>query len=987
MKFVFTICTLLSLFTVFAQDKNTGSIQGKVIDGITGETIPGVIVELIPNSTKTSSDLDGKYNFNKLQKGTYSIKVIYTEFPTQIITEIPVNPNEVTSIDVTMKDTTGAAQVDEVVITARRNYESVNVLLLQQKNAASVSDGISAETIKRTPDKTTSDVLKRVSGASIQENKFAVIRGLNDRYNAAFLNGAPLPSTESDRKAFSFDIFPANMLENLVITKTATPDQPAEFAGGIIQITTKGIPDKKFFTVAGGAGYNTITTFKPRQSYKGGKTDWIGIDDGSRKLSGEVPSYENYPLNINDQAALAQKFTTSWGSEEGKFNPNFNFQVAMGANPKLFNKEFGVISSITYNRTFNYNETVRKSYTNSPDGETASQVDTEYLDKNNSEQTLAGVMLNFTMKLNENNSIGFKNLLSVNSDDRYINRTGSTNPLESNPTLLRSNARWFTSNTIYTGQLNGEHLLPKTKLRINWLASTSSIKRSIPSLNRSIYTRLQSINDPSDPNPLDTQYVANISFTNVGPSYGGGMFFSETKENSTNARLDVTYPTTLFGKIKSEIKIGAFTQFRNRDFAARQLGYTRYGIVGGNIDFKQSLLYLPEDEIFAAENMGLLQAPQGGMNGVGGFKLTDGTKFSDAYQAQSQLNAGYLMLDNRFGSQFRLVWGARAEAFNQKLQALKDDNSKLEINTNKLDILPSANLIFSATKKANVRLSYSQTINRPEYRELAPFAFYDFNTNFVVSGNDSLLRAKINNLDLRYEFFAGRGQIISATAFYKHFTNPIEQISRADVTSEISYKNVPTGENYGVEFEIRTLLSSALKLDTSSFFDNLTVYSNLSIIRSVVDVRDVVGSLSDTRPLQGQSPYVFNAGLQYQNREYNWGASLNLNRVGPRIFIVGNQNEPDLWENSRTFLDFQISKTFWGNKAEFKINCQNILAQKQEFYQNSGAEVREKGFNSFFNSVFVGDKNNRTGLDAKTDDVVWSTKFGRSISASLSVRF
>lgn len=988
MKVIVTLILLFSVTAFYGQNKTTGSIQGKILDGTTGETIPFAEVELLPANRKTSSDMDGIYQFEQLSKGTYAVRISYMGFPDMTITEIEVLPGEVALIDVTMQDTVKkSTDIDEFVVTAKRNRESVTDFLLDRKKAPNVSDGIPAEMIKRTPDKSAGDVLKRVSGASIQDNKFAVIRGLNDRYNAAFINGAPLPSSESDRKAFSFDIFPANMLDNLIISKTATPDQPAEFAGGIIQINTKSIPEKEFYSLSIGGGYNTITTFKTQQSYDGGKTDWLGIDDGSRKLPSEIPAFGSYPININDQAKLAQQFTTSWGLIDKKFSPNYNLQFAMGLKPKVFDRELGIITSLTYSRSFSYTETVRRGYTNSNEpGAQPSQIDYDYLDKNNSEQVLAGALANFTYKWNENNSFGFKNLYSINSDDRLINRTGEVNPLESNPTLLRSNARWFTSNNIYTGQLNGEHLIRKSRLRIEWLAAYSNIVRSVPSLNRSIYTRLKNINDPNDPNPLDTVYTANISYTNVGPSYGGGMFFSENRENSKSFKTDLTYPTVLFSKIPTEIKAGGLAQIRQRDFEARQLGYTRYGIQGGNITFKESLLYLPEDQIFAPENMGLLQEPEGGNNGIGGFKLTDGTKYSDSYKAQSQLYAAYMMFDHRFENDMRLVWGVRMEHFTQQLDAKKADNSDLNLKTQKLDFLPSLNYIYSITKKQNLRFSYSQTLNRPEYRELAPFAFFDFTTNFVVSGNDSLQRAKIQNLDLRYEVFQGRGQLISATVFYKHFTNPIEQISRPDVTSEISYKNVSSAQNYGIELEARSLISSIVKSDTGTFFDKLTVYTNLAVIRSLVDVSDVIGATDNTRPLQGQSPYVFNAGLYYNNPRYNWGLSVSVNKVGSRIAIVGNVNEPDLWENSRTFLDIQLSKSFWNNRAELKLNAQNILAQKQEFYQNVTTADDVKGVNGFFNTLFVGDKNNRSGLNS-TDDIVWSTRLGATFSASLSIRF
>lgn len=987
MKLFLSVVSLLIAGFAFSQDKSTGVIQGKVIDSETGEGLPSAQIELVEQSKKILSDIEGIYNFDKLEKGTYTVKIVYPGFPSQVVNGIQVKSGEVTSIDVVMAPPTEDS-IGEVVITAKRITDTDQGVVLVQKNAIGVSDVMSSQSIQRSTASNTSDVLKMVSGASIQDNKFAIIRGLNDRYNAAFLNGSPLPSSESDRKAFSFDMFPANMLENLTITKSATPDQPAEFAGGLIQINTKSIPEKNFFSFQVGTGINTITTFKDRTSYKGGKMDWLGIDDGSRKIPSAVAPFGQYPLNIHEQAKVAQQVSTNWATTESKFLPNLSLQASGGFNKKFGKREFGMIAALTYSRSFSYNETVRNSYLNSTDPASTqtTQMENDYLDKNNVTNLLAGALANFAFKINERNTINFKNIYSINSSDKLINRTGAINASESNPIMIRSNARWFTSDRVYSGQLEGQHGLRAEGFKLNWLAGYSNVNRTIPNLSRSVYTRNKDFIDPSNPDPRDTMYTANISSTNVGPAYGGGMFFSENKESSVNGRLDLSYATDLFGKFKSEFKIGVYNQTRTRKFAARQLGFTKYGVSGGNIEFDQNLLYLPEDQIFASQNMGLLEPAANGNPGKGGFKLTDGTKPSDQYDAQSMLNAAYVQLDNRFG-RFRFIYGVRLEYFQQELTALRDNLSELKISTKKLDVLPSINAIFEANRRTNIRLSYSQTLNRPEYRELAPFAFYDFTTNFVVSGNDSLKRALIHNLDLRYETFPGRGQLFSATIFYKNFINPIEQKSRPDVVGEISFQNVPSATNYGLELEARSLISTIFGLDTSSFFDDLTVYSNLSIIRSQVDVSTVVGSVANSRPLQGQSPYVFNAGIRYDNVRNQWGVSLNINRVGQRIYIVGNVNEPDLWEQARTFLDLQITKSFMKGRAQFKLNIQNILAQNQVFYQNSStARSTVKGANVFFNTIFVGDKNNNNGFDKNIDQQVWKTNFGRTFSASLSFR-
>ena len=971
---VFLFCILIQ--NAFSQSPKTGYIEGKVvegtvkdfIDGTTGEIVPGAKIIIDGTEYRAISDFDGNYYIRGIEFGTYSITISSPGHITKILTDVVVSSTDVQLINISLEPI--STTITEVVIKVKVNKSDDIGTLNVKKNSANSSDVISAQAISKTPDRTTSDVLKRVSGASIQDNKFAIIRGLNDRYNAAYLNDGPLPSSESDRKAFSFDIFPANMLDNIVIVKTATPDLPAEFAGGIIQINTKSIPAKNFQTLSIGGGYNTITTFKDQVTYKGGKTDWLGIDDGTRKLASTIPGAKDFPINTHEQAELAKRTTSNWGLENKQFAPNLNMQYSLGLNTKFFKKELGIIAALSYNRSNNYNQTIRRSY-NGSGLDSSTQIDFDYLDKVYSTQILAGSIANFTLKLNDKNKLGFKNLYSVNSDDRVISRSGESNP-GFDPIEVKSNVTWFTGSNIYSGQFNGDHLFKNEKVKFNWVGSFSNIQRTIPSIKRSIYNRSK--------NGIDTNYVSNV--TNfVSADYGGGIFTSLNKENIAAIKGDLTYTFKTFFNVKSDLKIGGLYQKRNRDFTSRMLGYTQYKPKGNF--FNDSLLYLDQNSIFSQENMGVTES------GKGGFKLTDATKPSDAsYQANSSITAGFLMLDNKYNNFLRLVWGVRAEYFTQNLNAIRNDKSPLVVDVKELDFLPSINSIFSINKRQNIRLSYSHTLNRPEYRELAPFAFYDFNTQFVLSGNDSLQTAKIKNIDLRYEWFPSKGQLLSGTLFYKDFTNPIEIITRPDVDKESTYKNVSKAINYGVELEFRTIIGSLINSDSSSFLNNLSLYSNLAIIRSVVDVSSVVGSAYKTRPLQGQSPYVFNAGLTYFDENLDMSFSANVIRVGDRIAILGNILEPDIWEKSRTFIDFQIAKSFLNKRLDVKLNFQNILSQNQIFYQNNYFDNEVvSGFKGGVNTILMGDKRDRNGYDEKIDDLIWSTTFGKTISASISFKF
>uniref|UniRef100_UPI0033417A5B carboxypeptidase-like regulatory domain-containing protein n=1 Tax=Flavobacterium sp. TaxID=239 RepID=UPI0033417A5B len=296
-----------------------GSLKGTLIDAKNATTLVGVNVIIKGANKSTISDGEGKFVITGIVPGVYEVEFSMIGYLPKQVSEVVITANEVTNLDVTLEEQKNT--LEEVVITkTRAKAESVKSLLTQQKNNASVSDGISAETIKKTPDRTTSDVLKRISGASVQDNKFVVIRGLNDRYNVAFLNGAPLPSSESDRKAFSFDIFPSNLLDNLVITKTATPDLPSDFAGGVVQINTKSVPDRNFQTLSIGSGFNTITTFQEQRTYEGSGTDWLGYDNGVRAFPSTLPSTEVFNvLTFQEKAELAKTFEYDWGIQSQKF--------------------------------------------------------------------------------------------------------------------------------------------------------------------------------------------------------------------------------------------------------------------------------------------------------------------------------------------------------------------------------------------------------------------------------------------------------------------------------------------------------------------------------------------------------------------------------------------------------------------------------------------------------------------------------------------
>lgn len=980
MKISFLIALLFSVSSVFSQNSvmaedrdapvvskiaNDGSIiKGTVIEESTGKALPGVQVLVVGTKLSTVTDSEGNFSFRKMEAGKYNLQFTLFSFSTKIISDVEVVNNEATALTVSLSEMNGV--LNEVVIkTVKAKAESVQSLLTMQKNSIRVSDGISAESIKRTPDKTTSDVLKRISGASVQDNKFVIVRGLNERYNTSYLNGAPLPSSEPDRKAFSFDIFPANMIDNLVIYKTASPDLPGEFAGGVIEINTKATPDKNFQSISIGGSYNTITTGRDRlysSDTKSGLPSFIPNVDEFKKLQAKLTD-ENL-LIISD---LSKRYQTDWSLKNKTFSPNTSFQYTLGRYFKLKGDErVGMLFSLTNNVSNDYNEVVRRKY------ETAGALTMDQLEKVYSTRSLFAALGNLSLKLNSRNSFSFKNMFSVNTENRVMDRDGSflvNEQLYSSPTT-----RLFSNNKIYSGQLTGEHFLPESKIKINWVGSFNNVNREVPNERRNTYIYVKN-DDGTFSTPL-----AQFGTNNVGRDDSGSIYSSKNVESIFSTKIDVSKKINFSDSFSADIKIGGITQARNRNFQARQLGYVKFN----GKKFSPNFLAQGNETIFNASNMGDL-------GNFSGLRLFDATKGTDAYTAESKLDAAYVMVDNAF-NKFRIIWGARLENYSQELNSNEDSGKALNVVASQLDILPSVNIIYSLNKKQNIRLSGSKTLNRPEFRELAPFVFYDSGTQFNTEGNPKLKIAEILNADLRYEIFPGKGQLFSVSTFYKHFKNPIELQAQANNTNK--YENANSGRNFGVEFEYRTLLSSMFGTQETKILEDLTFFTNLAVIRSKVDISNLVESstLVDI-PMQGQSPYVFNAGLQYMNKEKGWSSALNLNKIGSRIAIHGNQTTGSsvaaYWESSRAFLDYQLAKTFLNNKLELKLNIQNILAQDLNVYQNYDLEgtPKIKGFKSTMNSIFTGDSQNKNGYNSKEDDLVWSTKFGRTFSLSLNYNF
>lgn len=944
------LLTLLSLFIMasagYAQN---GAISGKVIDSSNGETLIGTNVILKGTTNGAQTDIDGKYTIQNLSPGLYDLVITFVSYNTKTIPGVRVTSGQTTSLDIVMESS--ALETKEVEVSAQASRQSSIALMTTIRNTPSMTVGISAETIRKTPDKNVGESLKRVSGVTVQDNKYVVIRGLNDRYNSTIMNGLPVSSWEPDRKSVSFDVFPSNFVDNLLIAKTATPDLPAEFAGGVVQVNTKEIPEENSTSIQIGTGMNSQTTGKPYQFTESGNKKWLGTDDGTRDLPTGFPGTQDYQnLNSNDPRALdyGRSFSNNWAIKEGASAPvNNSMQFGLSRVFKTAGKESGLLAAFSYNRSLKKDtDTPRRDYVNAND----SIPEFSYIDERYTDNLLMGGMLNYGIKLNGNNKLYVKNTFTRMMDDQTILREGYNRTLE---TDIKANTSQFTETNFAMSQLGGEHMVNTAK--VTWSVSYANTFRNMPDLRRMFYTLGENNLTPAE---NDSAYQAYVPVGSASNTFAG-RFYSKLNENNINGRMDVTLPLTKDSK--SSIKTGIMKQYRSRSFSARVMGYK---IIDANQFFTQNSTLLYEDQatLFDQNNIG-----------TSGFGIDEITNPSDAYTASSDINSAYIMLDHSLFKKLRLIYGVRLENFSQELTSQSYSGAEESFDQSETKLYPSINLVYNVTEKQAIRFAYGKTTARPEFRELAPFAFYDFTESGTVRGNNNLQNTFVDNLDLKYEIYPGINQYFAVTAFYKNFVNPIEPLVNASSSGgnrDYEYQNEDQAQNYGLELDWRIgfgLFSKNRILERFAFF------GNAAYVQSVISVTlddGSVDSLTYERPLWGQSPYTINLGLTYQDNESGLGFTLAYNKAGDRIDKVGvKYGYIDRWEQIRPLLDFQVSKRVF-KKAEIRFTVANILNRNTIVYQDMNQD------NSLFKSYEEG-----------TDRVIRSNRRGVDYALSFNYRF
>ena len=918
---------------MWAQD-----IKGVVIDQKSKETLIGAVITAVPgngskNATqekddiKAVTDIDGNFSLLNLKDGTYTLYIKYVGYKTQKIDGVQLKGGKridgkaiVSSKDTSSKNDASEKalltialqpdeqQLNEVTVTAveRRNTDAAMIQVA--KNSPVIVSNVSAQEISRTQDTNAGEVIRRVPGVSLIDDKFVMVRGLSQRYNNVWVNGGAVPSSEADSRAFSFDIIPSSQIDNLTIVKSPSAEYPADYSGGFIIVNTKEIPAENSFNIAVGGNWNTSSAFKDFSYSKGSETDFLGFDNGLRNLNGGIQAALNPQLDANGKpvgdyatSLLGNGLNNDWLVKNRKPLGDLKLAASLNQRWMLGGRTLGMLAALNYTNEYRTYENMENNLygiydaANDKPNYLRHSVDDQY---NNNVRL--GAMLNFTfLSKDGNHKYQLKNIFNQLATSRYTWRDG----VSAQSNLERSAEYYYRSRTTYNGQLTGKHTF--TSDALDWSIGYAYANRHLPDRRRYL---------------IDDALESGVYALSTGNDIS--REWTQLDEHILSLGINDKHHFK-FGNFEPDLQVGAYGEYRSREYQTRNFIYN-WNVSANN---------MPSG--FRHSDIPTLLSSEANM-GYDKLYLLEEKQMRNNYRGHNTLGAGYLAMYLPFGK-LGIHAGVRFEHNDMELISNSRDYEKSESSRHYKtdDVFPSLNTTYKISDQHQVRLSYGRSINRPEFREVSSSVYYDFDLASNVQGNTELKNCYVDNLDLRHEWYPSRGELISLAVFYKHFDSPIEWTYTVAGGTDLiySYKNAKSANNYGVELDIRKNLGFIGLKDFSWSF-------NGALIKSKVQFEK--GSKEEDRPMQGQSPYLINTGIFYKNEPLKMDIALLYNRIGKRIIGVGrsegstgddsNSRVPHSYEMPRNTIDFSLAKKF-GNHLELKLNVRDLLAEKIYYKQ------------------------------------------------------
>jgi len=880
-----------------------GRIVGRIVDAQSGQGIAHVAIQVVGTRLGTMSGVDGRYTIPSVPSGTVTLQARLIGYQPKTVTGIMLAADKSLQQDISLDQS--AAVLTATVVTATSERGTVNEALNAQKTAIGIVSAVTVEQISKSPDSDAAQAAQRVSGVTLQKGGTLFVRGLGERYTTTQLNGTRVPSPEPEKRTVPLDLFPSSLLEAVTTSKTFTPDQQGDFSGAQVEIKTREFPALRQFSAAMTAGYNAGATGNDVLSAFSAGGERFASVGSKRDLPSILRSLGNLQginLNQSDENLLISRFRNAWTPTTSTAAPNTSSSFSVGGNDPLLGQRIGYLLSGTFSQSTDLRSGQIRALANRGNTPGSTVEQDRFEGESGSIGVMWGGLANFSTLIAGHTRLSLNNTYSRTADNDARREFGF---FENEGFNARIDRQQYVERSVRSNQVAAEHQFGDAH-RVDWAVTSSGVSRDEPDRTEFVYV--------IEPGTNGTDVFRWHNSSNAGAV----RTFSALKEENTEGRLNYQLNFGAFGR-QHFVKLGGLYRETERDADTRAFAITATGL-------SDAIRELPPEQLFdgrltgpADSSLHIIPLAQGG-----------------SYGATDKLSAGYVMTEIGLSDRIRLVTGARYESDQLVVNAASTLGQPVKTTNDWNDLLPSAALNISLTDFQNLRLSVSRTLARPEYRELVPIKSRDVLNGDDLEGNPNLERTRIDNVDLRWEWYPASGEVFSIGLFAKRFDQPIERVYRASGSSNrfVGFVNAESAENYGVELEVRKSLSFA-----GRFFDPFSMFSNLTLMHSEIDLGEGQSSATNTkRRMVGQAPYVLNVGLAYAPISGSTSATLLFNRVGDRIEAAGDLPLPDVVQQARNVMDFSLRFPVVGAFSG-RLDAKNLL--DEPFQSIQGTVTRE----------------------------------------------
>ena len=872
-----------------------GRVVGRVVDGETGQPLPGAQVRIEGTNVGGLSGVDGRYILLRVPAGPRNVRVLYLGHGEKTVQGVVVPTDGAVIQDVSLVST--AIAVEGITVSAARERGSVSSALNAQRTAVAVTSSTTAEQIARSPDSDAAQAVQRVSGVTVRDGKYVFVRGLGERYTTTSLNGARVPSPEPEKKVVPLDLFPSGLLDAITTSKTFTPDQPGDFSGASVNLKTRSFPARRMlqFSFSGGVNSQAVSQDIPMPVTTG--REWLGMAAGDRALPTQLTDVSDFThLTQSDINGLIRGFPRDWTFDQSRGQPNASGSLSFGGEDPIFGQRIGYAGALTYSRSQEVKSDELRSRAVPGDAEGTPVPYNPFLGSTGQTSVLWGGLVNLSTYLGHSSKIELNTTYDRTADNSAHLDWGTLEEFQQVDSVRRTSLQ-YVERTVRSSQLRGEHQIGEND-KVTWSATSSAVSRR-------------------EPDRSDLAYGYEFAPTGERlPLAWLGFIPEAAKRTSSDLSEDVLsgdldYERS-FGDVR--VKVGGAYRDTQRDAHSASYNLRALGLdAAARAAAPEELFYGPYTDGHTAK---IALEP----NSSGG-----------TYNASDNVAAGFGMVEFPVGSRIRVIGGARLERWKLDMSAEPTSRAEVAITRTNTDVLPSLALNMELTDEQTLRLSASQTLARPEYRELAPITYRDMLGEREVFGDSSLVRTLVQNYDARWEWYPSFDEVLSIGVFAKRFDNPIEQIDVATSgVSQLSFINAESATNYGVELEVRKRLGL------------VAMFANATLMTSHINTSNSTLSAltNDNRPMVGQAPYVVNAGLTYTSDSDALSATLLYNVVGERITSAAvTPIVVDTYERPRQLLDFSIRFPLTEGMSG-KFDAKNLLNSAYEERQGDVVRYR-----------------------------------------------